>query len=73
MATWAKICGIVSFFVGGFALGITAMVLASVSKEDTGGVMCPSARTGFICGLVATIIYVLFFVAVICMYVVMMI
>lgn len=72
-ATWAKICGIVSFFVGWFVLGITAMVLASVSKDDTGGIMCPSARVGFVCGLVATILYVLFFVAVICVYTAMMI
>ena len=54
LARWAKICGIVSFFVGWFVLGITAIVLACMSKEDTNGVMCSSAKTGFVCGIIST-------------------
>ena len=55
LATWAKICGIVSFFIGWFALGITAIVLACASKDDTNGVMCSSAKTGYICGIISTV------------------
>ena len=54
LATWSKICGIVSFFIGWFALGITAIVLACMSKEDTNGVMCSSAKVGYVCGIVST-------------------
>lgn len=72
-ATWARICGIVSFFVGWFALGITAIVLASVSKDDTNGMMCPAAKTGFVCGLISTILYSALFVIFISVYVALLI
>ncbi len=60
LATWSKICGIVSFFIGWFALGITAVIMACMSKEDTGGKMNSSAQTGFVCGLVSTILWIVF-------------
>ena len=65
LATWAKICGIVSFFIGWFALGITAIVLACVSKDDTNGVMCPSAKTGFVCGIISTVLSLLLFIVIV--------
>lgn len=67
-ATWSKILGILSFFVGWFALGITAMVLAYLSKDDTGGTMCPSARVGHICGLISTILSGVLFVILIAVF-----
>ena len=65
LAIWSKICGIISFFIGWFALGITAIVLASMSKEETNGVMCPSAKVGYVCGIVSTILSSVLFVAII--------
>ena len=65
LATWSKICGIISFFIGWFALGITAIVLASMSKEETGGVMCSSAKVGYVCGIVSTILSFVLFVVLI--------
>ena len=65
LATWAKICGIVSFFIGWFALGITAIVLAQVSKDDTNGVMCPAAKTGYVCGIISTVLSLLLFVVIV--------
>lgn len=65
LAIWAKICGIVSFFIGWFALGITAIVLANLSKDETGGTMCSSAKVGYICGIVSTILTAILFVALI--------
>ena len=62
LATWSKICGIISFFIGWFALGITAIVLACVSKDETNGIMCPSAKTGFVCGIVSTVLSFVFLV-----------
>ena len=62
LATWSKICGIVSFFIGWFALGITAIVLACMSKDETNGIMCPSAKTGFVCGIVSTVLSLVLFV-----------
>ena len=56
LATWSKICGIISFFIGWFALGITAIILANLSKEETGGQMCPSAKVGYICGIISTVL-----------------
>lgn len=56
LATWAKICGIVSFFIGWFALGITAIVLACMSKDETNGTMCSSAKVGYVCGIISTIL-----------------
>lgn len=54
LAVWAKICGIVSFFFGWFALGITAIVLAQMSKAETKNQMCSSAMVGFVCGIIST-------------------
>ena len=65
LATWAKICGIVSFFVGWFALGITAIVLACMSKDETNGTMCPSAKVGYVCGIVSTVLTSILFVVII--------
>lgn len=62
LATWSKICGIVSFFIGWFALGITAIVLANMSKDETRGNMCQSAKVGYICGMVSTILSFVLFV-----------
>ncbi len=56
LAVWAKICGIVSFFFGWLALGITAIVLANISKEDTEGKMCSSAKVGYVCGIISTVL-----------------
>lgn len=65
LATWAKICGIVSFFIGLFALGITAIFLAHMSKDETNGVMCSSAKVGYVCGIVSTALSLLLFVIII--------
>ena len=54
LAIWSKVCGAVSFFFGWFALGITAIVLAVCSKSDSDGEMSPSAKVGFVCGIVST-------------------
>lgn len=65
LATWAKICGIVSFFIGWFALGITAIVLACMSKDETNGVMCSSAKVGYVCGIISTALTFILFVVII--------
>lgn len=65
LAMWSKICGIVSFFIGWFALGITAIVLANMSKDETNGVMSPSAKVGYTCGMIATIVTSILFVVLI--------
>lgn len=65
LATWAKICGIVSFFIGWFALGITAIVLACMSKDETNGVMCSSAKVGYICGIISTALTFVLFVLIV--------
>ncbi len=65
LATWSKICGIVSFFIGWFALGITAIVLANMSKDETGGNMCQSAKVGYVCGIVSTILSFVLFVIIV--------
>ncbi len=65
LATWAKICGIVSFFIGWFALGITAIVLACMSKDETNGIMCSSARVGYICGIISTTLSFVLFVIIV--------
>ncbi len=63
LAMWSKICGIISFFVGWFALGITAIVLACISKDETNGVMNSSAKTGYVCGIISTVLsFVLFII-----------
>ena len=65
LAIWAKICGIVSFFIGWFALGITAIVLANASKDDTNGVMSSSAKEGYICGIISTVLSFILFIAIV--------
>lgn len=64
LATWSKICGIVSFFIGWFALGITAIVLARMSKDETNGAMSPSAKVGYVCGIISTVLTFVFFVVI---------
>lgn len=54
LAIWSEITGITSFFIGWFALGITAVILAYLSKKETGGKLCSSAKVGFVCGIVST-------------------
>lgn len=54
LANWAQICGIVSFFIGWFALGITAIVLACMSKEENAGTMSQPAKVGYVCGIIST-------------------
>ncbi len=56
LATWSMICGVVSFFIGWFVLGVTAIVLAVMSKAETDGEMSPSAKAGYICGIISTIL-----------------
>ena len=65
LAIWAKICGIVSFFIGWFALGITAIVLACMSKDETNGVMCSSAKVGYICGIISTVLSFILFITIV--------
>ncbi len=65
LATWSKISGIVSFFIGGFVLGITAIILANLSKDDTNGTMCSSAKVGYVCGIISTVLTFILLVAVI--------
>lgn len=65
VATWSKICGITSFFFGWFALGITAIVLAYLSKEETNGIMCSSAKVGCVCGIISTIVTFIAFVVIV--------
>lgn len=62
LAVASKICGIVSFFIGWFVLGITAIVLACASKDDTSGIMCQSAKVGLICGIISTVLSLLLLV-----------
>lgn len=47
----AQIFGILSILLLA-PLGIPAIILANQSKEETGGVMCKQAKTGFTCGIV---------------------
>lgn len=56
LAIWSKITGITSFFIGGFVLGVIAVVLACLSKKETDGEMCSSAKVGFLCGIVSTVL-----------------
>lgn len=67
IATWSKVCGIVSFFIGWFALGITAIILANMSKDETGGQMCQSAKVGYVCGIISTVLTgILFLLIIVC-------
>lgn len=61
MAESAKICGIVSLFIGWFVLGITAIILALMSKDDQDAKMSPSAKTGLICGMISTVLSLVIF------------
>ncbi len=56
LATWSKILGITSFFVGWFVFGMLAVILAYFSKNETNGKLCTSANVGLVCGLVSTIL-----------------
>lgn len=47
----AKIFGILSILLLA-PFGIPAIILANKSKEETGGVMCKQAKTGFVCGII---------------------
>ena len=71
LATWAKICGIVSFFTG-FAVGIVAIVLACMSKDETNGTMCSSAKVGYVCGIISTVLSALL-IAVLVMFIFLMV
>lgn len=64
LAIWAKICGIVSFFTG-FIVGIVAIILACMSKDETNGVMCSSAKVGYVCGMISTVLSVAFIVLIV--------
>lgn len=63
-ATVAMVCGIASFFIGWLVLGIVAIVLANLSKSDTGGKMNTAAKAGYICGWISTILSIVVIVAV---------
>lgn len=60
----AMVCGIASFFIGWLVLGIVAIVLANLSKSDTGGKMNTVAKAGYICGWISTILSIVVIVAV---------
>ena len=47
----AKVFGILSILLLA-PFGIPAIILANKSKEETGGVMCKQAKTGFVCGII---------------------
>ncbi len=61
MTLAAMICGIISI-VAGPVLGIVAMVLAQISKKETGGVMNTQAKVGFYIGLASTILMAVIFI-----------
>ena len=63
LAEWSKICGIISFFIGWFALGIAAMIMAFLSTKDTDGSMCASAKVGLTCGTISTAFSLILFIA----------
>ncbi len=50
-AKTASVLGILSLLLLA-PLGIPAIILANKSKEQTGGVMCRQAKTGFVCGII---------------------
>lgn len=52
LATASLVCGILSFFVGGIITAILAIIFANLSKRDTNGVLCSSAKAGKICGII---------------------
>ncbi|MBQ5321421.1 MAG: zinc-ribbon domain-containing protein [Oscillospiraceae bacterium] len=47
----AKIFGILSILLLA-PFGIPAIILANKSKQETGGIMCKQAKTGFVCGII---------------------
>ena len=58
----ALICGILAILtcccygVGGIVFGIAAIVLACVSKKESGGIMPSIALAGMICGIVGIVL-----------------
>lgn len=65
LAKCSKIIGIISFFIGWFVLGIAAVILAQISKKETNGKLCQSAKVGFVCGIVSTVLSLLIIFSVI--------
>lgn len=61
-ATASLVCGIVSFFCGGFILGIIAVVLANSYFNETGDVNNSKAKAGRICGIVSICLSVAFLI-----------
>ena len=59
------VCGILSLFIGGFILGIVAIVLANMYFNETGDYGNSSAKTGKICGIIAVILSVIAIIAII--------
>lgn len=57
-AIGSLITGILSFFTCGLILGIVAIVLASTSTANNGGITPPYAKAGRICGIVSIILSV---------------
>lgn len=52
----ARIFGILGLLLL-YPLGIPAIILAQQSKKETGGVMCGVAKAGFICGIIALVVW----------------
>ncbi|MGN0173833.1 MAG: hypothetical protein ACI39F_05270 [Acutalibacteraceae bacterium] len=52
----ARIFGILAVLLL-YPLGIPAVILAQQSKKETDGVMCGPAKAGFICGIIALVIW----------------
>lgn len=50
-AKTASVLGILSLLLLA-PLGIPAIILANQSKQETGGVMCKQAKTGWTCGII---------------------
>ncbi len=61
MATASMWCGIASFFVGQFILGIAAIILALLSRENDKSPMDQKAKIGAVCGTVSTVLCIIVF------------
>ena len=62
----SAICGITSFFFGWLVLGTVAIILAYLSKQETGGKMSSLAKTGYVCGwisIILSIVAIVLFIA----------
>lgn len=57
----AMICGIAGF-VTGYGVSIAALVLSSIYKKNHNGRHCKQSKTGFTCGLISLILWVLFII-----------